>query len=277
MSQYQRVFTPNLPTTTFNSRKPSGHVMIGMVCVDHHPDDRVMEAIDVAHINLFNKSGWYTTLVKAFGCSDLCDSRNRLAAQFYDTPDFTKALFIDSDVACDPGTIERLVMHPVDFVLGAYMKRGEGMGYPIKAFPGPMEVVDPITGAQDLQNGLIKIAGGGAGMMCISRACIERMVEAYDDRWYMHAQQAAKKAWNLFEFSVVDHERRSEDIGFCQLWRDIGGDVWCDPHLRLHHIGEKAYSGVLLEHLKEIGRVTDLGKVTKMPLGRQFTIADLIK
>ncbi len=273
----QRVFSEKLPSITLNSHKPAGHVMIGMVCIDHKPDDRVMEGIDVAHINLFNKHGWYTTVVKAFGCSDLCDSRNRLAAQFYDTPDFTKCLFIDSDVAFEHGTLERLLLHPVDLVLGAYQKRGDGQGFPIKAFPGPMEVVDPLTGAQDIKNGLIKIAGGGAGMMCISRACITRMVEHYDDRWYMHAQQAAKKAWNLFEFTVVDHERRSEDINFCQLWRNLGGDVWCDPHLKLHHIGEKAYSEVFLEHLKEVGRVTDLGKVAKMPVGRQFTMADLIR
>ncbi len=188
-----------------------------------------------------------------------------------------KLLMIDADVIPDPGVIERLVLHPVDFVLGAYPKRGENMGYPMKALPGPMECVDPKTGAPDPKNGLIKIAGGGAGMMCISRACIERMVKAYDDRWYTHAAQATKKAWNLFEFTTVDHERRSEDIHFAQLWRDLGGEVWCDPHLRLHHIGEKLFSGVFLEHLKEIGRVADPSKVIKTSAGRPFTIADLIR
>ncbi len=198
----------NAPANLNVPRQPNGHVMIGMTCFDQKPDNRVIEAIDIAHLNLFNKHGWYTTFIKAFGCSDLCDSRNRLAAQFYGTPNYTKLLMIDADVIPDPGVLERLVQHPVDFVLGAYPKRGEGMGYPMKALPGPMECVDPLTGAPDPKNGLIKMAGGGAGMMCISRACIERMVEAYADRWYTHAAQATKKAWNLFEFTIVGHSLR---------------------------------------------------------------------
>jgi hypothetical protein len=41
-----------------------------------------------------------------------------------------------------------------------------------------------------------------------------------------------QQAWNVFEFTVKDHVRRSEDKQFCFNWRALGGEVWCDPHHR---------------------------------------------
>lgn len=239
-----------------NVHVPPGHLMVGVICIDHFPDSRTMEAIDRAHINLFNTRGWHTTQVKAFGCSDLCDSRNQLAAHFFHEKQFTHALFVDADVSWEPGAVERMVQHPVDFVLGAYPRRAEGQGYPIKTIPGPIECVDPATGRPH-PDGLIKIAGGGAGFMRLSRRCIERMVEAYEDRWYFKVGSRSNKAWNLFEFSVINHERKSEDINFCQMWTALGEDLWCDPHLMLHHHGFKSFSGRLYDHLMDLGRIID--------------------
>ena len=35
----------------------------------------------------------------------------------------------------------------------------------------------------------------------------------------------------------------SEDYGFCNRWRELGGEVWCDPEIQLGHIGTKIYQG----------------------------------
>jgi len=35
----------------------------------------------------------------------------------------------------------------------------------------------------------------------------------------------------------------SEDYAFCQLWRNLGGDIWLCPWMKTHHIGTYAFSG----------------------------------
>lgn len=236
-----------------------GHLMIGIVNIDNKPDVRMTEAVEEACMSL-SRYGWNITQRKAFGSSDLEDSRNQIGAEFYANRQFTQALLVDGDVSWEPGTVERLLMHPVDFVLGAYPKRSDGEGYPIRKLPGPVECVNPITG-EPHPYGIAKIAAGPAGLLRISRASIDRLVEANADSWYGQPKVTGKKAWQLFEFTVEDHERYSEDMNFCRKWRAIGGEVWCDPHLTLHHHGDKTYSGRFADHLKELGLMAGAGKV----------------
>jgi len=35
----------------------------------------------------------------------------------------------------------------------------------------------------------------------------------------------------------------SEDYAFCQLWRNMGGDIWLCPWVKTHHIGTYAFTG----------------------------------
>lgn len=74
-----------------------------------------------------------------------------------------------------------------------------------------------------------------------------------------------KKAWNMWEFTVTDHIRRSEDKHFCHRWRSIGGTVWCDPHLTLYHTGEKTWAGCFAHYLQHNG-LKQPGKVIRVDL-----------
>lgn len=254
----------NAPANS-NTPKFKGHLFIAVVTYRPEIDYRVKDAVEAACFEL-SRNGWLVTPATKPGSADLCDNRNTIAAHFYANPDYTHALFVDADVSWEPGAILRLVSHPVDFVLGAYPKRSEGEGYPIKKLPGPIEFVDPRTGKYH-PNGIAKIAGGPGGLMRISRACIEKMIAAHADEWYGQPQvEPIKKAWDLFQFSIIDHERISEDMNFCRKWRDLGGDVWVDPHLKLHHHGGKTYSGCFAEHLMELDMIIEPGKMERFPV-----------
>jgi len=241
----------------------NGHLLIAIVS-NRPKEDAVTDAIEASQ-HALARIGWQSTRV-TFGSADLEDARNILASQFYAVKDYTHCLFLDDDVSWGPGSVERLVSHPVDFVLGAYPRRAEGEGYSIKTIPGLVECVDPSTGKPHAQ-GIAKIAGGPAGMMRVSRRVIERMVEASPDRWYHQPKVTGGKAYELFEFDVIDHERISEDMNFCRRWRELGGDVWVDPHLIMHHHGKKTYSGRFVDHLRELGRLVEPEKVKKISLG----------
>jgi hypothetical protein len=42
----------------------------------------------------------------------------------------------------------------------------------------------------------------------------------------------------------------SEDYAFCRRWRDLGGEIWADVEARLTHVGHAAYTGSLIQALK---------------------------
>lgn len=242
--------------------QPRGHLMIAITS-NRPAEDAVRDAVEAAQHGLF-MAGWVSTRV-TFGSADLEDARNCLISQFHVSKQFDKVLFLDDDVSWSPGAVERLVSHPVDFVFGAYPRRAEGEGFSVRTFPGPIECVDPATGAPH-PRGLIKVAGGPAGMMMLSRAAVTKLVEAQADDWYHQPKVEGGKAWNIWEFDTIDHERIAEDMNLCRKWRALGGDVWCDPHITLHHHGKKTYSGQFLQHLREIGRLVEPGKVQRIEL-----------
>lgn len=239
---------------------PKGHLFIAITS-NRPSEDAVRDAIEAAQHGLA-RIGWLSTRV-TFGSADLEDARNVLTSQFHATPEYTDLLCLDDDVSWSPGAVERLVQHPVDLVLGAYPRRAEGEGFSVRTFPGPIECVDPATGKPH-PHGLIKVAGGPSGMMRLSRRAVTMLVEAQPGDWYHQIKVTGGKAWTLWEFDVIDHERISEDMNLCRKWRALGGDVWVDPHITMHHHGKKAYSGQLAQHLREIGRLVEPGKVERI-------------
>ena len=242
--------------------QPIGNLLIGISSV-RPSEDAVRDAIEAAQMGLF-QIGWTSVRVTT-GSADLEDTRNILTSQFYASPQYHKLLLLDDDVHWSPGAIERMVQHPVDLVLGAYPKRGEGEGYPIRTFPGPLECVDPNTNKPH-PNGLIRIAGGPAGMMMMSRFAVTKLTEAQIDDWYHQPKVTGGKAWPLWEFDIHNHERISEDMNLCRKWREFGGEVWCDPHITMHHHGKKVYSGQFAQHLRELGRLVEPGKVQRIEM-----------
>jgi hypothetical protein len=241
-----------------------GHVLMMGIRYNACTHDAVHDALEQACFEL-TQNGYLVTPGKQRGTADVEDNRNTALTLFHVRKDFTHMVMYDQDVSWEPGTIIRLIMHPVDLVVGVYPKRAEGQGWPLKTFPEPMQCMNPQSGKPH-PNGLIKIAGGPGGLMRFNRSAIDKLIEHRRDHWYASKLIPGGKCWSLFEFDVIDHERVSEDMNFCRMWRDMGEDVWCDPHLMLHHHGDKAYSGQVIDHLKQIGRVIDPAKMAKVSL-----------
>lgn len=245
-----------------------GHLFIALLSYRPEINYHVMESIE-ACVGPLAMMGWRSQRILNLGSADLCDSRNILVSQFLAMPEYTHILLVDGDVSWEPGTVERMVSHPVDLVLGAYRKRADPEEFPVRMLSERVEFIDPATGTPH-PKGICKIAGGPAGLMRISRACLQQMVSARPGRWYHQPKVSTKRAWDLFEFTVINNSRHSEDMNFCRQWREMGGDVWLDPHLKLHHHGDKTYSGCFADHLRQLGRTSEPGKVVRMPLGNNL-------
>lgn len=217
-----------------------GRLLIAVIMHSRRLDWEVPLSIYSA-IYPLQMAGWDVQFANHVGDADLAGGRNFIFASAY-VGGFDKLLKIDADVSVQPGMIERIVEWPVDVVAGIYPKRAEGEGYPVRVKPNVYDFVDPIT-RQPRPDGLLLVDDVPTGFLCLSRTCMEKMVQSHKDEWYSDHRIPGGVAWNVFEFAVRHNRRITEDFYFSEKWRMLGGDVWADPHITLHHHGDKTYTG----------------------------------
>ncbi|WP_245257421.1 hypothetical protein [Methylocapsa acidiphila] len=187
-------------------------------------------------------------------------SRNTLVAQFLNTPTATHLLFIDADICFEPEQVHHMLRFDQDFVAGVYplkvidwsnaaIVRAASRGESFEA--APLLYVGALCSGNELERDG-RFATGiycGGGFMMVRREVIERMIEAYPQSRYTsaHAYSNAKADVNYALFDcLIDKDTNayvSEDFGFCQKWRDIGGKIWLDTEGRLTHIGAYSFRG----------------------------------
>jgi hypothetical protein len=185
-------------------------------------------------------------------------SRNTLVSQFLDSP-ATHMLFIDADISFDPQQVYEMLRFDQDVVAGIYplkvinwdnaaLKRLAG-GESFQA--APLLYVGTLCTGTELER-IGRFATGvycGGGFLMIKRQAIEQMIAAYPESRYtnVHAYSNAKgDAYHALFECLIDPETKtyiSEDFGFCQKWRDIGGKIWLDTESRLTHIGAFSFVG----------------------------------
>ena len=196
-------------------------------------------------------------------------SRNRLVAQFLLNPNFTHLIWIDADVEFTSEAVARLLLADRDVVCGVYpLKRFE---WPPGGLPGgmtrekfehmytpyPFNVLDEKLVSDE--EGFGEVREATTGFMCIKRAVLERMVEAYPDLHYLPDDSpSADITSKSYLFFDTMHEKSSgrylsEDYAFCTRWRAIGGKVWIDIHSKLNHQGQCNWRGDLYGSLQNGG------------------------
>lgn len=181
--------------------------------------------------------GWGYVIRSCPGITPISSARNYLLAHFLAT-NCTDLVFLDDDTAAESGALMRMIDQPVDLVAGIYRHRRDLESYPVSYLPDREEL------RADPQTGLLEIAGCGFGFVRIKRVVAERMVAAYEHLSYVEGAAPNGKAWGVFQLDVTENGIRwSEDMLFCRRWRELGGQVWCDPELNLMHIGNKGFIG----------------------------------
>ncbi len=185
--------------------------------------------------------------------------RNTLISQFLSVPEATHILFIDADIKFDAQQVTAMLAFDEELVAGIYplkvmnwkqpgmdrARRGEALE------TAPLEYVGNLCEGAELER-RGRFATGiwcGGGFMLIKRSAILKMIAAYPDSRYRksHAfgNAAAEENYLLFD-CMIDKETGvyiSEDFGFCQKWRDIGGKVWLDTEGQLTHVGLHNFVG----------------------------------
>lgn len=174
------------------------------------------------------------------GCSLIAHARNQAVSEFL-ASDATRLVFIDADVAWEPGALIKLAQHERDFVGGAYRFKQDEEAYPV-------EWLDK-TGTQPLVavDGLLAVSSLPGGFLSLSREVFARLELAFPNRTYIHGGKPFRAFFHCPPGS-------GEDGALCADWRSTGGDVWLDPELTLTHVeGGTKYTGHIGKWLKGRG------------------------
>lgn len=101
----------------------------------------------------------------------------------------------------------------------------------------------------------IKVNYGATGFMLIHRSVFETIIEKRPDLKYTNDidfyMGAGDNFYDFFSVKVNPTTKKyeSEDYGFCQLWRECGGEIHCATDTNLVHIGRYHYTGNLYKQL----------------------------
>ncbi len=234
-------------------------VFIATPCFGGLVSQHYMQSV-ISLVHYASQAGFDAALALLGHDSLITRSRNTLVTQFLNTPEATHLLFIDADISFQADQVQSMLAFDEDFVGGVYPLKviNWDTAALARAASGETFHTAPLlyvgtqcTGPALERRG--RFATGvycGGGFMLLKRVVFERMIQAYPESRYRKAHafsnaSAAEENYALFECAIdkATGVYISEDYGFCQRWRDIGGKIWLDTEGKLTHIGAYNFAG----------------------------------
>jgi hypothetical protein len=200
---------------------------------------------------------------KIIGLSLLTMNRNVLANLVLQDQSYTHLLFIDADMAFDPGVIERMVdfNEPVVAVLPPSKKRNLDRMLAAAAAGQPREraidagvsyIGTPLSegGRIEVRGDFLRVAEAGTGIMLIRRDALERLREACPELWSDDAPGRYRPlglngVLQLFEtYAAPNGLYYGEDVAFCRRWIErCDGAIWACWNAEITHVGRERVTG----------------------------------
>jgi hypothetical protein len=168
--------------------------------------------------------------------------RNILAKRFLDS-DATDLLWVDDDVASDPESMVRICQSTRPFVAGIYPKKTDPLSFP----------VTPVVSGGGMwsdSEGLVECQMVPTGFLRINRAVFEAIKPRVPT--FGNSQHGPLSAF--FLCAVRDGEYWGEDVEFCRLWREAGGQIHAFVDMPFVHVDRtsgKEYAGNWGDWLRE--------------------------
>jgi len=187
-------------------------------------------------------------------------ARNSAVAHFLNDEESTHLLFIDSDIIFEPEHIKTLLNSDKEIISGIYPKKFIDWER-VKNNPRLEPVNFPMGGNIKLtEDNLIELDFIPSGFLSIKKEAIIKLVNHYPELKYKNYvdkyQGANHYFYNLFKTGVENGSYQSEDWGFCNLWRGLGGKLYIHPDVNVKHIGWNNYEGKIFKHLVETDAIS---------------------
>lgn len=203
------------------------------------PYQQTLDAL-AASVPAIEQAGWLHELVYEIGCPYVSAARATMLRKALDAK-ATVIVFIDHDVSWDPRDLLALIETEGDVVAGTYRFKKDG---PDEYMGALADSEYPIVRA----DGCVKMAWTPAGFLKVTRAAVNRIIEAYPELCY--GERCAPSV-DLFQHGADKNVWWGEDAAFGRRWNDCGGELWLIPMLNItHHSSDgTAYPGNYHEYL----------------------------
>lgn len=204
-------------------------------------------------------------MFQLFKSSLVTQGRNLCVSAFLQSKS-THLLFVDSDIAFEPHSVQHLLDADKDVISVPYplkdMCWSKGVELNEKGklkteedfkskgfYRYPIRVPD--TNEIKINKGVIEVDHSPTGFMMIKRDVFTKLIEKYpnkvinQDTLINGKLQKIPQMYNFFD-TLHDPEKKTylgEDFAFCKLWREIGGKCHAYVDDEITHVGEHSYTG----------------------------------
>lgn len=175
-------------------------------------------------------------------------------------------LFIDADIAFDADDVFKLIKHDKDVVCGPYAKKylsTQKIQHLVKHKPEVFDTnewkslsTDFSSEIKPSSSDLIEVDYAATGFMLIKTDVFRKIALNFPKIKYKNDIDGysswGDNFYNFFPAEINESSLKyeSEDYGFCKLWRSIGGKIFLDTSVNLHHIGNMTYEANLKQQLQ---------------------------
>tara|TARA_R110000796_G_scaffold203024_4_gene319329 strand:- start:2164 stop:3414 length:1251 start_codon:yes stop_codon:yes gene_type:complete len=190
------------------------------------------------------------------------DSRNRIMQEFL-LSDCTELVFLDSDVSWQAADLVKLCQYDEELIGAVYpFKRPDKKGdMPVRMMPG-----------KNAANGLLEVEGLPTGFLRMSRNVIETVANLSES--FNGNNGHATETPLMFQRTLIDGTRWGGDLNFCNLWRETGGRVMCDPEIKLGHTARVVFTDSLGAFMRRNDGTT-LSHVCDKIKAKTWTVDDI--
>ena len=221
------------------------NVMVSIPCIDGRVETRTMLAIE-KYLTTDNTHKYFLEFM--LNDSLITHARNSHFGTFYNNPEFDYLLTIDSDIIINKlndheGVLDRLISRKKDYIGAIYAKKMfNEQGYLVSAGTPINDDEQPI-----LDGRIVQMNAMPTGFMLMSRECADQMVKGYPELYYEEDSLSCMWSWAVYNTMVIKDARgvprsKSEDYSFCERWKALGGEIWCDTSIKLTHVGNFNYT-----------------------------------
>ena len=155
-------------------------------------------------------------------------------------------VFLDDDVSWEPPDLLTLLQTPGDVVAGTYRFKLDE-----EAYMGEHMVGDdgrPVV----REDGAVLMRCIPAGFLKVTKAALERFMDAFPDL-VIDKDNDGFRSPDLFNHGAHKGVWYGEDYAFSRRWREIGGEIWLVPTLKLNHNAkDRVYEGNFHEWLLKL-------------------------
>lgn len=191
-------------------------VLVAVPCMDSVPTLFLASMVQLQHVADVEISLTQSSLIY--------DARNALAHKAIQD-NFDRVLWLDSDIIFQPDLMQRLsarIDQGYEFVTGLYFTRKEPIKPVVYKDVGIRENIPFCDSYTDYPDDIFEIAGSGMGGVMMTTALIREVAEKFG-----------------LPFSPM--LGFGEDLSFCNKVRELGKKMYCDPSIKLGHLGGKIY------------------------------------